>query len=267
MNLSTRTLLVTTAVLTALLCARTAAGEGSGDRRVMRQISGQGVFNLPELGAVIVENDSVLSFAHVMPGDQRPKGYSDVDIKANDVLLMCNGTRLHTADQLKELYDKLEVGATLKFGLRRDKDMMLASLDKADPAALPKVKMVMKTEGGVESGPGGGERVISIDGGGEELMILGKLGFVATSSGDGLKVAKLLPEAESIYGKQLPQEGDIIVALGSTPIKTPEQLDEALAKITSGTKEALSVTRGGEKLTLTFTCPDVSDTPGVWKQD
>ena len=261
-----RKLVVAGAVVAAMLGAQAVPAQESGKR--MMQLSGQGAFNLAELGAVVIENDSVLTFMHVMPGDQRPKAYKDVDIAANDVLVMANGTRMHTADQLTKLYDKLKPGEELKLAIRRDKDMRLVGFVKADPESLPKVQTVTRTVGGPEATAGEGRQVISMDGEpGEDIMILGKLGLIVTPGPDGLRIAKVLDDAKDIYSDKLPKEGDIIVALGAKAVKSPDQLDEILATITTGDKEALSLKRGDEKLTLTFTCPEIAKGTGMWKQD
>ena len=83
---------------------------------------------------------------------QRSKAYQQVDLRAEDRLLMVNGKKLTTTEQLVALLDSVAVGGNVQLGIRRDKDMKIVSYAKADPASLPKVTRKFVT---TEVGPGG----------------------------------------------------------------------------------------------------------------
>ena len=76
--------------------------------------------------------------------DMRTEKYKEVDLKTNDEIFMANGKKLTSVDELKEIYEKLAVGATLKMALKRDGDNKIISIVKADPKDLPKRKIKMQ---------------------------------------------------------------------------------------------------------------------------
>ncbi|KAA3614082.1 MAG: PDZ domain-containing protein [Calditrichaeota bacterium] len=102
------------------------------------------VFNLPELSAVIVEQDKkivvIATMAHMRPAD-----YKDIDLENNDQIFMANGKKIKSVKQLKNMYNELAVGDKLKMAVKRGDENQLVSFAKADPEDLPKMKIQTKT--------------------------------------------------------------------------------------------------------------------------
>ena len=235
----------------------------SGQAQQARQqkvemIGGQGVFNFPELGAVLIENDSVLTFIHAMERAARPAPYREVDVQTGDTLVMVNGKRVHTAATLQDLYDKMEVGGTLKLGLRRGKDLILASLAKGDPAKMPQMKMqISSSEDGQPQGdvPAGAQMMV-LDDSDPNILPMLDLGLVLKQSDRGLEISKVLPNAAEIFGGKAPAAGAVITALNGASLKTAAEFKQAYAKLKPGDKMTLDYRKGGDEMAIVLVVPE-----------
>jgi PDZ domain len=110
----------------------------------MVKIEAEGdVFNLPEVEAVIARQDGKIEVLFTHSG-MRTEKYKDVDLKTNDEIFMANGQKLTSVEQLKQIYEKLDIGAALKIAVKRDDKDKIVSIVKADPKNLPKRKIKME---------------------------------------------------------------------------------------------------------------------------
>lgn len=116
--------------------------------QVKRIITTDGnMFELPEVGAMLIEDGGKLKVDMIMPSSNRPKQYKDVDIKTGDFVLMMNGKKMENTDKAKELYEKLKPGDEVKLGIKRGEEMFISGFKKADPKDLPKVqRMIIKND-------------------------------------------------------------------------------------------------------------------------
>jgi len=120
---------------------------GGPDGKV-RVIKGE-IFDIPELGALIIKGDDGLKVEHVMPAEARPKAYADVDIKSGDLVLLVNGKRVKTIKDVEKQYGAVAVGEEIKLGLQRGEETLISRFAKADPKDLPQRKIIMrKSDGG-----------------------------------------------------------------------------------------------------------------------
>lgn len=103
-----------------------------------------------EVGVIFAEKENGLIADLIFPEHALPQGYKPQGIAKNDVLVMVNGVSVKTADELKTAYDKVKVGETIKLGLKRGNEKMIASFTKIDPEKLPKRKMIKRTPDGKE---------------------------------------------------------------------------------------------------------------------
>lgn len=103
-----------------------------------------------EVGVIFAEKENGLIADLIFPEHALPKGYKPQGIEKNDVLVMVNGVSVKTANELKAAYDKVKVGDTIKLGLKRGDEKMIASFVKIDPEHLPKRKMIKRTPEGKE---------------------------------------------------------------------------------------------------------------------
>ena len=58
--------------------------------------------------------------------------------------MMVNGKTAKKAADLHEVYDKLKTGDEFKLGIKRDNQMFILNIKKADPKDLPQRKIIMR---------------------------------------------------------------------------------------------------------------------------
>lgn len=120
------------------------------------------MFDLQELGAIILLKENKVKVEFVIPEQARHADYRDVDIKANDEIIIVNGKKISTTVELENSYKSLSIGEEVKLGIKRDDNLMLITFKKADPESLPKRKM-MKIKVN-ESGQSDAEQEVEING-------------------------------------------------------------------------------------------------------
>ena len=108
----------------------------SDSGKTMIRIEG-GAF-IPELGAALGEDNKQVKVVHAMPVNARPKKYADIDIQANDLVLMVNAKPLRSVEAFMKLYDAAAPGDTITLGIRRGEQLHLAPFVKMDPKDMPK---------------------------------------------------------------------------------------------------------------------------------
>jgi len=117
-------------------------------RQTMKRITFEGEgFLIPEAGCLVTKDSTGLTVLDVMSPGMRPKEYAGLDIRQGDKILMANGVKLKSVKELQTLYEQAGVGSELKFGIARAGEKHLLAFKKADPALLPKRKMVMIDSG------------------------------------------------------------------------------------------------------------------------
>lgn len=116
--------------------------------QIKRMITIEGdMFEIPEIGGILVEDGENLRVDMAIPKDNRIKAYKDVDLNKGDLVLMMNGKKIDKVRKAKEIYDKLKPGEDVKLGIKRSEEMFIASFKKADPKDLPKVvRMVIRND-------------------------------------------------------------------------------------------------------------------------
>jgi hypothetical protein len=206
-------------------------------------------FNLGELGAVVVDDGKEIRFLHVAPADMRPKAYKDLDVQANDVVLMCNGKRLKTLKELEAAYKEMAVGAEFKMGVRRKEERFIVSFVKANPKDLPKMEMQMATAGGPASGGGGVKMQRFTFGGGDDVAPLMGLGLIIGKKDNVFKIVGIMPNAAQ--GDF--QQDDIIESFNGEKIKSTQQLSEIFEKLAIGAKIELQYKRGDKTMHASLT--------------
>ncbi len=210
-------------------------------------------FNLGELGAVVVDDGKEIKFLHIAPADMRPKAYKDLDVQADDVVLMCNGKRLKTLKELEAAYKETAVGAEFKMGVRRKEERFIVSFTKADPKDLPKMEMQMATTGGPASGGGSVKMQRFTFGGpgqdaGDVAPLLG-LGLIIGKKDNAFKIVGVMPNAAPADLKQ----DDIIESFNGEKIKSTQQLSEMFEKLAVGAKIELQYKRGDKTMHASLT--------------
>ena len=86
-------LLMTLAAVTCSTVTLQAQSHSKSIQMEAGDIKGQ-PYTLDELGAVVVHNARGMQVLFVMEPDMRPEAYKEVDLQAEDLILMANGKKL-----------------------------------------------------------------------------------------------------------------------------------------------------------------------------
>ena len=195
------------------------------------------LFHIPEISAMISGAGGTMKVDHVLDPEMRPKGYEKTEVKEGDVILMVNGKRPDGLSGLKELYANAPVGSTMKIGIKRNDEMLIASFTKADPKDMPKMRIM------ISHGDGG------------DFLGIPQIGLRFTSKDGDVIVKEVLPNA----GKALPdahvKEGDIITKMNGLTITSFKRFESAYEKIPVGDRVELVAGRAGTSQTITFLKP------------
>lgn len=249
------------------------------------------VFMLPELGAVIVADTTGLRVEFALPAAQRAKAYRQVDFETGDFILMVNGKRTKTVEQLEKIYGALAVGDEVKLGLRRGKEMRISSFKKAAKDDQPGHQMMIQTiegdaaEHGAAGGGGiqkktmvigggdgstktwtktegaGGKRMIMSAGPGAEMVLLLEAGLILQQDGEALVVGGVMDEAAKLLPGVAVAVGDTIRAVQGQLVRSAQQFNKIYGPLAVGTKVKLVFVHQGEKVKATFTKPEINTKP------
>ncbi len=216
------------------------ANAADDKRPVMRMMKADDVFILQETGAVIVSADSALKIDLIAPPDQRTFEYRAVDMKRDDEILMLNGKKLTSIKDFKDSYESLAIGAEVKLGIRRDRQMMIVSFVKCDPEKLPKHQMRM----GAPEGGGGGASFVTLGGADGQMAAFPDLGVIVKADGDRVIVAHVLSNAAEVFQALSPKEGDEILELAGAKVASVGDFELRYGKIAVGDFVALTLKQG-----------------------
>ena len=223
--------------------------------------AGEGeIFFLNELSAIISEKDGVIIVEHAMPTDQRPENYRDIDFKQGDEVLMANANRVKLVKDLEKIYNELEVGETMKLGVRRGEEMFIVSFIKMDPEKLPKRKLMIR-KGVPGEGKAGDEPKISsyqikIDNTDGKMKFLMGTGLILKEKEKLVKIDKVIPEMVEELGKVDVKEGDAVVAVNGKKIKSLAQFTKIYDEIKVGEKVQLVTIREKKQINVKFKKPE-----------
>ncbi len=222
--------------------------------KMTRHIEADGLFMIPELGAVVLQNKDTLRVDMMPPVDQRPKEYASVELREGDLILMFNGKRTSTSAALESAYHALNVGDQIQLGIKRKDGLHLVTFKKADESTLPKreVRMVI----GDDKGDKGGTKIAT---GNHALKIQGEDALVVASAGMALAkkdgrtiVAALipLPDVKFIDGQFA--IGDVIEKVNDSTVASPREIQTIIGGLNDGDTVKVSLRRGDQKIVVSF---------------
>jgi len=230
--------------------------------RMERRIEGgDGAFHLKEVQTIFTSKDDTIKVMMVLPERLRPKGYGDIVLKENDEILMVNAKRVKTVQKFEELYNALEIGETLKMGIRRKGELMIESFKKIDPEDMPEGAniMILNDMPGEEEGHEGGMmRTFTMDGGdSEEMRPWFGTGLVLGMEDDKIKIIRIMEGMTGALGKADIKEGDEIKSLNGQKVETLDKFFEMYEKLDTGSKVEIEYARAGKKMQAAFEKPNV----------
>lgn len=228
-----------------------------GAQQIMHKMEGEGFFMMQETGALVVQNKDTLKVDLLPPPEAMAKGYAKVDLKVGDLILLVNGKKVTTANQIEEIFKAIKPGEEVSLGIKRDGGLRLVKFTRADESKLPKRQMMMMKQG---DGGGDGEdqvQVQTINGikeyTGKGARIVPSSGLVIAIKDGGVGVIGVMPMAkEKIAGGEV-KEGDMIVSANGKTLANTDELVDLVDGAAEGAKLELKIKRGGEMFTVTIT--------------
>jgi len=243
-NLLTRVIIIGVVIMMAVILS-TSSGF-SQVMKVMKMDAGDAseMFNLSEVGAIIIGTNDTIKVDMAMPGSSRPPEYKDVDIQTGDVIKMVNGKSLTSVAALKDIYEGLEIGEEVKMGIMRESRMHLVKFAKGDPKKLPQMAVAAMPAGG------------GMD---ESATVLIDAGILLTEKDGKLSIMQLVDQILAKFDGGAPREGDIIIELQGKEIKAPSELAEIYSKVKPGDKVSLVLKRDRKIIPLSYTRKDMGN--------
>lgn len=224
------------------------------------QVNEGEMFMIPEVGAMVMSDEGILTVDFMPPTDNIPKAYRDVDIEIGDIIMMVNGKKMKSADDLEKLYEALAVGDQIKMGIKRGKGMLIASFNKADEKDLPKRKVMTMSIGGDGSGEmttteGGVVKTMSFGGDGQALSIIQELGLLLIAKDDQVVLANLLPNAVAVFGDEKIFEEDVLAEINGKKVTSTTEFEEIYNAIEVGNMFSLKFIHDGTEFSKTLKKP------------
>ncbi len=204
--------------------------------KMERQVSGE-VLMLQEIGGLIVDSDDGVKIDMVLPSDQRTEAYKKTDIQTGDLIKMVNGKKVKDVVQLTEIYESLKFGDELKFGIKRDKQMMIVSMPKANPDDLPGQMMMMTFD---SEGPA-------------PILSMVNQGLIMIEDESKIVVQDVIAQLAEKELSELPQKGDVLLKVQDKIVENADQFTELLDNIKIGAKVNLIFSRDKTDYTVTYT--------------
>jgi S1-C subfamily serine protease len=209
-------------------------GPGNG---VGHEMTEDNIFAVPELSAMIGQDGDKLVVENIMEVQMRPKGYEKTDLLEGDVILMANGKKAGSLNDLKEIYKGTSVGSTVKIGIKRKDEMMIVSFVKADPKDLPQMRMI------VSNGPD------------EDFIGIPQIGLLFGSKGKKVVIKNVMPNAAKDIPDVDAKEGDVIMKINGSLIQSFKDFQKAYEKIAVGDHVEIITSRFGKLQTIGFSKP------------
>ncbi len=237
------------AICSSLFCEVFAAEE---KKPQMRMFNPGELVLLDEVGAIIVARDGSLIIEIINPAEHRQEAYKAVDLRKDDVILMLNGKKVTSLDELERGYQGFPVGGELKFGVKRGKDMVVVAFTKGDPKAFRGDFNEMSM------GDSTGGRTMTVvrksgDAGGDE--VLPAVGLILKSTKTGVTIAGTLPHVGDVFATNTPKASDRIVSIQDKPVKSMADFLNVFDNLTNGDKVTMTIERDGKSLTTSFIKP------------
>lgn len=223
-------------LLLPVLVMSVAHGERPDSAKTFQTVTAES-FPLGELGGLVVADGKNLIVRFVSPPANRKAPYKEVDLREGDVLLMVNGKRVKSVNELKAAYGAIAVGAEVKVGLERGKEMLIVAFPKADPKDLPQMKIM------VQRGPGDGTEIFPA------------VGVSMAQKGKKVVVQEVLPIETSVVRTLDVKAGDVILSLNGWTVTSLKEYTEKFDAIAVGAPVEWKTEREGRKLTISFLRP------------
>ncbi len=208
------------------------------------------------LNAIIKGGDNGLTIEMIPPKDHRPKEYKDVDLANQDKIIMCNGKKLKTIEDLTAILDEIEVGGEISFGVKRGNEMMIVSFPKADPQASGGMMMMTTT---IDDDGEHNESSMMMNGVEMKDIVMVEAGLIIKDVENQISILALLPDFEGIIEGEKPKQGDILISINGKKDLTSEDFNKIYNAVKIGESISMTFLRDSKKHTFSFNKPAVED--------
>jgi S1-C subfamily serine protease len=174
-------------------------------------------FDLPEIGALIIQYKEKVKVQFVAPQNVRLAAYKNIDLRKDDIVMMVNGKTVNKASDLQDAYNKLKIGGDFKLGIKRDKQMFNLVVKKANPRDLPQRKTAPADDKNMNN-------KVLIDG----------YGILIEDINGKPMIGKLLRQDKEEVKKAGLKGGDLVTHLNGQNIKTFSQFKQDYDNIKIG---------------------------------
>jgi PDZ domain-containing secreted protein len=190
---------------------------------------------LREFGVVAVEKEQEIIVEVQLGTSFGASSTSAETLEKGDLLIMMNGQRFGSIDELKNLYEEAEPESELKIGVRRGSERFIV---RALKGAMPESsgrKIMMSVDGSVN---------------GNAITAVPELGVLISSDATGVTIEAGLPPLlrEELKGTKL--EGAKILSVNGKAFKTTEELVSYLAALSRGSEIELIISGANGKETF-----------------
>ena len=175
------------------------------------------VFNIPEVGALIVQFKNTFKVQFVSPPNVRLAPYKNVDLRKDDIILSVNGQSVKKIADIKNTYDKLKTGQDFKLGIKRNKLALSFDIYKADPKTLPQKKSFTPGDQHMDN----------------KVHVTG-LDIIIINVNDKPMLNKMFDKNNNEIKKAGLSEGDLLTNLNGQPVKSFGQFKSSWESIGSG---------------------------------
>jgi PDZ domain-containing secreted protein len=175
------------------------------------------LFDLQEVGALIIRDKDKIKVQFVAPENKRPNGYQNVDLKKDDIIMIVNDKAVKKLSDLKEAYEKLKVGKDIKLQVKRGKNTIMVAIKKADPKDLPKKHALNPDIRKMEN-----------------KVLLEGYGILIAKINEKPMIEKLFMDNNDLVKKAGLKGGDLLTNINGLEVKTFIQFKTAYQTISSG---------------------------------
>jgi PDZ domain-containing secreted protein len=175
------------------------------------------VFNLPEVGALIVLFKNTFKIQFVAPENVRQAPYKNIDLRKDDIIMTVNGQNVKKIAEIKNAYNKLKIGQDFRLGIKRNKQTLLVNILKADPKNLPQKKSFSP-----------------FDQHSDNKVLLSGLGVVIINVNDKPMINKIFNKDNEEIKKAGLSEGNLLTFMNGQAIKTFSQFKTSWESFSAG---------------------------------
>jgi len=181
------------------------------------KLGSDNVFNLPEVGALIVQFKNTNKVQLVAPVNFRLAPYKNIDLRKDDIILTVNGQTVKKIADIKNAYDKLQVGQDFKLGIKRNKLTLACDILKGDPKNFPQKKSFAPVDDHMKN----------------KVLITG-LDVLIINVNEKPMINKFMNKDNPEIKKAGLGEGDLLTQLNNQPIKSFNQFKSSWESLGSG---------------------------------